>query len=94
MQGKGVLEYWAEAKRICAENRARGEPDFPTGLRCIDDATGGMQRGEIWIISGKPGSGKTSLALQMARNFADNPDHTILFLSLEMKGWELTLRMF
>lgn len=53
-----------------------------------------MRRGEVWIISGKTGSGKTSLALQFARNFADNPEHSILFLSLEMKGWELCLRMF
>ena len=93
-QGKTILEYWQEAKRVCREARGRGEPEFSTGLTFLDEVTGGLRRGEIWIIAGKTAGGKTSLALQMAHSFAENPKHTILFLSLEMKGWELILRMF
>jgi replicative DNA helicase len=32
--------------------------------------------------------------MNMAQKFADNPEHRILFCSLEMKGYELALRMF
>ncbi|RKY68396.1 MAG: hypothetical protein DRP97_06360 [Candidatus Latescibacterota bacterium] len=94
MENKTLSEYWAEAKRIFTKRRERGEPEFPTGLDFIDNVTDGLHRGEVWIIAGKSGSGKTSLSLQIAHNFADNPKHSILFLSLEMKGWELVSRMF
>lgn len=91
---KLLLEHWQEAKRICADRRERGEPEFPTGLSFLDDITGGFHRGEIWIIAGKTGSGKTSLALNFARSFAEDTKHSILFMSLEMKGWQLALRMY
>ena len=94
MLNKTLSEYFGDAKKIIKEQKNRGRPEFPTSIDFIDDLTNGMHRGEIWIISGKTGSGKTSLALQFARSFADNPDNTILYLSLEMKGWELILRMF
>lgn len=94
MDEKTLLEHWLEAKRIVRETRERGEPEFPTGLGFVDRATGGMQRGEIWVISGKTGSGKSALAMQLARSFADKQHHSILFLSLEMRGWDLCLRMF
>jgi len=94
MLNKTLSEFLAEAKAILKEQRERGRPEFPTGIGFLDNLTNGIRRGEIWIISGKTGSGKTSLALQMARSFADDPKHTILFLSLEMRGWELILRMF
>ena len=45
-------------------------------------------------MAGKSGAGKTSLALQMAQEFAEDSSHSILFLSLEMKGWELVARLF
>ena len=94
MFNPNLREHFIKATEIIKEQRIRGRPEFPTSIDSIDEMTGGMKKGEIWIISGKTGSGKTSLALQMARSFADNPEHTILFLSLEMKGWQLALRMY
>lgn len=94
MFNKTLREHFIQATAIIKEQRERGKPEFPTGINFIDEMTGGMKRGEIWIISGKTGSGKTSLALNFARSFADNPDNTILFLSLEMRGWQLALRMY
>lgn len=91
---KLLLEHWHDAKRICGERKERGDPEFPTGLRFLDNLTGGFHKGEIWIVAGKTGSGKTSLALNLARSFAENTKHSILFMSLEMKGWQLALRMY
>lgn len=94
IDNKTLPEYWEEAKLIFEERKKRGEPEFPTGLRFLDDVTDGLGRGEVWIVSGKSGGGKTTLGLQIAKSFADNPKHSIAILSLEMKGWELTTRMF
>jgi replicative DNA helicase len=91
---KANFEHWREARKICARARELGDPEFATDIGFIDGVTGGFKRGHIWIVAGKTSSGKTSLALQLARSFADNPQHTILFLSLEQRGWELSLRMF
>lgn len=94
MQTKTMVEFWEEAKQIVKTKRERGKPEFPTGIGWLDEITGGMNRGEIWIIAAKPGLGKTALSLQMAREFADNPERKIAFFSLEMRGWQLLLRMF
>lgn len=95
MSEKILLEFWEQAKQLIEEKKKRGGiPEYPTGLTFLDEITGGFEKGEIWIIAGKTGSGKTSLSLQLARNFAENTDHTILFLTLEMKGWQLILKMF
>lgn len=95
MQAKLIQEHFELAKRIVKEaGERKGVPEFPTGLNCLDELTGGFKRGEIWIIAGKAGSGKTSLGLQLARSFADNPEHSVCFLTLEMRGWELVLRMY
>lgn len=91
---RAVFEHWRETLKICKSIRERGSIEFPTGIGFLDDCTGGLRRGEIWVISGRPGSGKTSLALQFAKSFSDETCHKILFSSLEMRGWELMLRMF
>jgi len=94
MQPKILFEYWKEALAFIKAKHEHGSPEFPTGIGWLDEKTGGMNRGEIWIIAAKPGLGKTSLSLQFARNFAENPDNKIAFFSLEMKGWQLMLRLF
>ena len=94
IQERTVFEHWRETLRICDNIRTRGNLEFPTGIGFLDEVTGGLHRGEIWLVSGRPGSGKTSLALQMAGSFSDDTSHRVLFSSLEMRGWELLLRMF
>jgi len=94
MQNKTIQEHWTDAKEYFRKRAERGCIEYPTGLRTIDFSTDGLRKGEIWIIAGRAGSGKTSLALQMANSMAKNPEHSILFLSLEMNGWELVTRMF
>jgi len=95
MPEKTILEHFQDLKQISREAVGRGgEIEYSTGITFIDEATGGFTPGEIWIIAGKSGGGKTTLGLQFAKNFADNPKHSILFLSLEMRGWELVLRLY
>src|SRR3990167_8980976 len=94
MQNKTIQEYWSDAKELFRQRAERNEIEFPTGLDMIDEETDGLHKGEIWVIAGKSGGGKTSLMLQMAHAMAKNGKNTILFLTLEMKGWELITRLF
>ena len=42
----------------------------PSGLLDLDDMTSGFHPGELIIVAGRPGMGKTALALSMGRNAA------------------------
>jgi replicative DNA helicase len=53
------------------------------GLRGLDSKTGGLKRGELFILAGRPGMGKTALAICIARSTAAAGEPTFL-ASLEM----------
>ena len=53
------------------------------GFTGVDTATCGLWPGQMWIIGGRPGEGKTTLALRLALSWAEN-NHKIVFFSNEM----------
>jgi replicative DNA helicase len=63
-----------------------------TGLRDLDKWTGGFHGGDYILLGGRPGMGKTALALSIARNVA-RQGNGVLFLSLEMPREQLGLRL-
>ena len=65
-----------------------------TGIPLLDRALeGGLVAGSIYTLSGRPGTGKTSLALSIARRMAFDGGKRVVFLSLEMTALELVERM-
>jgi len=54
-----------------------------TGLHSLDDRTGGLQRGEFIVLAGRPGMGKSALAVTIARLMA-GAGFNVLLNSLEM----------
>jgi len=62
-----------------------------TGLRGLDSKTGGLKGGELLILAGRPGMGKTALALCIARATAAAGEATY-FQSLEMGDVSLSDR--
>lgn len=64
---------------------------LPTGFWELDRMTGGWHPGELTILAGRPGHGKTSVSLQLAEHVAKT--RGVLFVSLEMNKGELTKRM-
>jgi replicative DNA helicase len=62
-----------------------------TGIESVDRAAGGLLPGELQIIAARPGNGKTSLAMQVAKWTAEK-GRPVLFVSLEMKSTELVCR--
>lgn len=56
---------------------------LPTGLIRLDQLTGGLHKGEVTIVAGRPGMGKTALVTTMIRNQCRRSKGPVLF-SLEM----------
>lgn len=64
-----------------------------SGIDTWDHAAGCPRAGELVILAGRPGTGKSALAVQMALlNARQNTESTAIF-SLEMTGEELVIRM-
>ena len=66
---------------------------FSTGFRELDDLTSGLQRSDLIIVAGRPGTGKTSLALSFARNAAIRDRAALGIFSLEMTKEQLLERL-
>ena len=80
--------YFEETLRLLDE----GASGYPTGLSDLDDATGGLGRGTLTLIAGRPATGKSVVGLTLARNFAKH-DITVPYFSLEMGPEQLTSRV-
>jgi replicative DNA helicase len=61
------------------------------GLREVDYKTDGVPRGELTILAGRPGMGKTGIGLGSALKMALK-GHSVLYVSLEMMGVALANR--
>ncbi len=66
---------------------------IPTGFADIDAKTAGLQKSDLIILAARPSMGKTSLALDIARNTAVRHGKTVGIFSLEMSSQQLVDRM-
>jgi replicative DNA helicase len=60
-----------------------GNNSLFTGIEELDRLTGGIKTGQVIVIGGRPGTGKTKLALKMVKNLIANKT-SICYYSLEM----------
>ncbi|HJN64134.1 MAG TPA: replicative DNA helicase [Flavobacteriales bacterium] len=75
------------------KNKKDGLSGVPSGFSKLDRVTSGWQKSDLIIIAGRPGMGKTALALTMARNIAINHKSPIGIFSLEMSSDQLVNRL-
>jgi len=59
-------------------------PYVLTGFAALDDFLGGLQRSDLIVLGARPSLGKTSLALNIARNAAITQKACVALCSLEM----------
>jgi replicative DNA helicase len=64
-----------------------------TGYGALDMLLGGLRPGNLFIVAGRPGMGKTSLALNMAHIQSTRYGKVVGFFSLEMSHQELIVRV-
>jgi len=73
-------------------SQERGAGPVPTGFLDLDRILGGLQRADLIILAARPSLGKSTLALNIARNAASQGATSAIF-SLEMSRDQLVLRM-
>lgn len=95
--------FVAITERAKAKNAVTG---VPTGFADLDAMTGGLQKGDLVIVAGRPSMGKTAFAINMVQNSAviqsrhrlmapeDRPPLCpALVISIEMSAQSLVERM-
>ena len=65
---------------------------YPSGYDGLDRHLNGLEKGKMYVIAGRPGAGKTSMAQCLARNQVKKGVSTLIF-SCEMTTDQLNLRM-
>lgn len=71
-----------------------GKPiGIATGFTDIDQLMGGLQPGELYVLGGRPGQGKTSFLLNIVLNLIERGQSGIAIYSLEMSRNDLAGRL-
>ncbi len=65
----------------------------PTGFIDLDKLLSGLQPSDLIIVAGRPGMGKTGLALSIAKNAAQTHKKHVAIFSLEMSNEQLVQRL-
>jgi replicative DNA helicase len=98
--GAAAEAVLARAKAILA-GEARNE-SVTTGLPDLDLRTGGFRPGELWVLGGRPGQGKTILGTGFSRKIADHGARLVanreqgigaVLFSLELPEAQVTARL-
>ncbi len=65
----------------------------PSGIKELDDTITGLNRSDFILLGARPGMGKTSFALNIARHAAVKANKRVAFFSLEMSKEQLASRL-
>jgi replicative DNA helicase len=65
----------------------------PSGFKDIDELTTGFQKGDLIIIGGRPGMGKTAFCLNISQHVGIDMKEPVAIFSLEMAKEQLVMRM-
>ena len=65
----------------------------PTGFATLDARTGGLQPSDLILLAGRPGLGKTSLALNIVSHAAVHEGKTCAVFSMEMSELQVVQRL-
>lgn len=80
-------------RQIVEQIRKTPDPTLiPTGLQVLDKQLGGMMAGDVWVVAGPTGKGKTSFAIDILRRQAEQQKVVGLF-SLELSGEDIRNRL-
>ena len=93
---RDIVSLEIALNRYIAQIEERGDEaqaGVPTGLKTLDAKTGGLQPSDLILIAGRPGLGKTSLALCIIEHAAVRAGKTCAIFSLEMSELQLVQRL-
>jgi replicative DNA helicase len=90
---KNILDKYFEVPPSPEAGVLQRLPHIYSGFRGLDELLGGLQRSDLIILAGRPSMGKTSLALNIARNAALEQGACVALFSLEMSRESLVQRL-
>ena len=91
---KEISTLIMDAKKVIEKTgKEEGINGVPSGFNEIDMTTIGWQPSDLIIIAARPGMGKTSFTLSMAKNITVNHNIPVVFFSLEMSAMQLIMRL-
>ena len=91
---RSALDVLTNLNERIASGKIDDFQPIATGFVPLDKTIGGgLRPGELMLIGGAQGAGKTTLALQMARNAAASGQATILYVCFEHEEEYLIQRM-
>jgi replicative DNA helicase len=70
----------------------KGDAMIPFNFKPLDDFSGGMTRGEITVLGGRPGHGKTTLVVNLTRKLI-SAGKKVLLLNREMSNTEMMRKL-
>lgn len=88
--GETTTEWWSRYMDRYNKDDPEG---IQTGYTDLDNFTYGFQPGNLIILAARPSEGKTSLALDFARNISIQSNLAVAFVSLEMTRDEIAMRL-
>lgn len=87
-----VNDVYDTLKKITGEDKDLYK-GYTTGYSDLDKILTGLNRSDLVLIGARPAMGKTSFALNLARNVAALGKRKVLFFSLEMTKAQLAMRV-
>ncbi|MCL2281354.1 MAG: replicative DNA helicase [Dehalococcoidia bacterium] len=90
---KNILDKYFEEPKPPEEGVFQRMPHINSGFHGLDELLGGMQRSDLIVLAGRPSMGKTSLAMNIARNAAIDQGACVAIFSLEMSNESLVQRL-
>lgn len=86
-----LTEAWERFEHLSEnQDEKRG---VPTGFNALDNILAGFQKSDLIILAARPSMGKTTFALDLARNAALQFNASVGIFSLEMSDQQLVDRM-
>lgn len=87
-----ILETYSRLDILNNEDD-NGLKPISTGIGDLDRTITGLNRSDLILLAARPGMGKTSFALNIAKNVACNSKKCVAFFSLEMTSEQLCSRL-
>lgn len=86
-------EVYDNLQKITSPETAEESKGIPTGFSLLDKYMTGLNKSDLILIGARPAMGKTSFALNIARNIAVKAKKKVVFFSLEMGREQLAQRV-
>lgn len=89
--GTALKEAWERFEHLSANPESKR--GVPSGFTALDNVLSGFQKSDLIILAARPSMGKTTFALDLARNAALKHGASVGIFSLEMSDQQLVDRM-